>query len=240
MWYYFESHVKDWLFCLGKKGRRMDFKNLFVDIANSGDNEQAIKMSAYMRDQFPFLGIRSPKRKALCKKYFKQAKKEKQVDWSFVYNCWKQDYREYQYVATDYLLLMKKDLTVSDVPKIKELAISKSWWDTIDGLDGVIGEIALSYPEVNETMLEWSTDENFWLKRIAIDHQLSRKAKTNTDLLEEIIKNNFGQTEFFINKAIGWSLREYSKTNPEWVRDFIKNYHEKLAPLSIKEASKYL
>lgn len=218
----------------------MDYYNLFVALENSRDNEQAMKMSAYMRDQFSFLGTPSPKRKAIYKDFFKEAKKEPLVDWSFVHDCWKQEYREYQYVATDYLLLKKKCLTVSDVAKIKELVISKSWWDTVDGLDGVVGEIALSYPEVNEMMLAWSTDENFWVRRMAIDHQLSRKAKTNTDLLEAIIKNNLGQTEFFINKAIGRSLRDYSKTNPQWVTDFIERYREKLAPLSIREASKYL
>ena len=70
----------------------MDFKNLFVDIEISGDNAQAIKMSAYMRDQFPFLGIPTPKRKALCKEYFKNAKKEKQVDWWFVNYCFDGSY----------------------------------------------------------------------------------------------------------------------------------------------------
>jgi 3-methyladenine DNA glycosylase AlkD len=89
-------------------------------------------------------------------------------------------------------------------------------------------------------MLAWSVDDNIWLRRIAIDHQLLRKEKTDTALLEAIIENNFGQKEFFINKAIGWSLRDYSKTNPEWVRAFVEKYRDKLAPLSIKEASKYI
>jgi 3-methyladenine DNA glycosylase AlkD len=89
-------------------------------------------------------------------------------------------------------------------------------------------------------LLEWSTDTNFWLRRIAIDHQLSRKEKTNTALLEQIIINNFGQTEFFINKAIGWSLREYSKTNPKWVQNFLALHKDKMAKLSLKEASKYV
>jgi 3-methyladenine DNA glycosylase AlkD len=103
-----------------------------------------------------------------------------------------------------------------------------------------VGHIALKFPEVNETLLAWSVDENIWLRRIAIDHQLSRKEKTDTALLETVIKNNFGQTEFFINKAIGWILRQYSKTNPQWVKDFIDKYRDSLAPLSIREGSKYL
>ena len=78
------------------------------------------------------------------------------------------------------------------------------------------------------------------MRRIAIDHQLLRKGDTDTELLEQILVNNLNQTEFFINKAIGWSLRDYSKTNPSWVRDFLNKYGEELAPLSIREASKYL
>ena len=104
----------------------------------------------------------------------------------------------------------------------------------------IIGGIALKYPKVNDIILQWSTDENIWLRRIAIDHQILRKEKTDTELLGKIIKNNFGQTEFFINKAIGWALRDYSKTNPKWVRDFIEKNKDKMAKLSIKEGSKYI
>jgi len=89
-------------------------------------------------------------------------------------------------------------------------------------------------------MLKWSTDDDIWLRRIAIDHQNGRKDKTNTVLLEKILINNLGTDEFFINKAIGWSLREYSKTNPEWVRAFVDKNRNKMSNLSIREASKYL
>ena len=77
--------------------------------------------------------------------------------------------------------------------------------------------ITFTYPETKQVMLDWSKDQDFWLRRIAIDHQLMRKEKTDTDLLEKVILNNLGQNEFFINKAIGWSLRNYSKVNPDWV-----------------------
>jgi len=165
---------------------------------------------------------------------------EKQVNWNFIDCCWHESFREFQYVAIDYLVLMQKYLAPADIAKIKKLALTKSWWDTIDGLDRVIGMIALVYPEVNDTLVAWSKDDNIWLRRIAIDHQLLRKEKTNTVLLEEILINNLGQPDFFINKAIGWSLRDYSKTNPDWVRAFIKQYQNRLSPLSIKEASRYI
>lgn len=218
----------------------MELMNLIDDFLNNKDEQQAVSMSAYMRDQFLFLGIPTPLRKKLCREYFKTSKKSKIVDWEFIRACWGNPYRELQYAAIDYLVVMQTFLTPSDVPGIKELTLTKSWWDTIDGLDRIIGNIALSYPEVNNTLLAWSVDENIWLRRIAIDHQLLRKDKTNTKLLEKIIVNNLGSREFFINKAIGWSLRDYSKTNPEWVKCFIEKHKEHLAPLSIKEASKYI
>ena len=89
-------------------------------------------------------------------------------------------------------------------------------------------------------MIGWSLDEDFWLRRIAIDHQLLQKEKTDIVLLEKILVNNLNQPEFFITKAIGWSLRDYSKTNPHWVQDFLGKYQHKMASLSIREASKYL
>ena len=107
-------------------------------------------------------------------------------------------------------------------------------------MDLIIGEITFHYPETKQVMLDWSKDQDFWLRRIAIDHQLMRKEKTDTDLLEKVILNNLGQSEFFINKAIGWSLRNYSKVNPDWVGAFIDRYREQLSPLSIREGSKYL
>jgi 3-methyladenine DNA glycosylase AlkD len=110
----------------------------------------------------------------------------------------------------------------------------------IDGLDRVIGSIAFTDSRVNDLMLKWSTDDDFWIRRVAIDHQIGRKDKTNASLLEAILVNNFGSHEFFINKAIGWSLRDYSKTNPHWVSEFIETYSSRMASLSIREASKYL
>lgn len=104
----------------------------------------------------------------------------------------------------------------------------------------VVGNIALKDLRVDEEMLAWSREENIWVQRIAILYQLRFKEKTNTTQLEQIILNSLGTNEFFINKAIGWSLREYSKTNPDWVRTFLENHQAQMANLSIREASKYL
>lgn len=143
-------------------------------------------------------------------------------------------------MALDYLQSKKNLLTPADLPKLKNLAQSKSWWDTIDHLDEIVGDLVFRFPECKMTMLAWSKDSDIWLRRLAIDHQLLRKEETDTALLEQILLNNLGQTEFFLNKAIGWSLRDYAKTNPQWVVELIEKHRDKMAMLSIREGSKYL
>ena len=218
----------------------MDFNKLYEEMIQHKNEEQARQMSKYMLNKFEYIGIKTPERREIFKNFFKEYKNEEKIDWEFVNKCWENKYREFQYVAADYLKNMKDKLTIDDIPKLKRLILKKSWWDTIDNLDMTIGALALKDSNVNKILLEWSLDENIWLRRIAIDHQLLRKEKTNTELLEKILKNNLGQAEFFINKAIGWALRDYSKTNPEWVKTFIEKNRENMAKLSIKEASKYL
>ena len=218
----------------------MDFNKLYEEMIQHKNEEQAQKMSKYMLNKFEYIGIKTPERRKIFKNFFKEYKNEEKIDWEFVNKCWENKHREFQYVAADYLKNMKDKLTIDDIPKFKQLILKKSWWDTIDNLDMTIGALALKDSNVNKILLEWSLDENIWLRRIAIDHQLLRKEKTNTELLKKILKNNLGQAEFFINKAIGWALRDYSKTNPEWVKNFIEKNRENMAKLSIKEASKYL
>ena len=218
----------------------MDFSKLYEEMLQHKNEEQAQKMSKYMLNKFEYIGIKTPERRKIFKNFFKEYKNEEKIDWEFVNKCWENKYREFQYVGADYLKNVKDKLTIDDIPKLKQLVLEKSWWDTIDNLDMTIGALALKDSNVNKILLEWSLDENIWLRRIAIDHQLLRKEKTNTELLEKILKNNLEQTEFFINKAIGWALRDYSKTNPEWVKNFIEKNKENMAKLSIKEASKYL
>ena len=218
----------------------MDFNKLYEEMIQHKNEEQAQRMSKYMLNKFEYIGIKTPERRKIFKNFFSEYKNEEKIDWEFVNKCWENKYREFQYVAADYLKNTKDKLTIDDIPKFKRLILKKSWWDTIDNLDMTIGTLALKDSNVNKILLEWSLDENIWLRRIAIDHQLLRKEKTNTELLEKILKNNLGQTEFFINKAIGWALRDYSKTNPEWVKNFIEKNRENMAKLSIKEASKYL
>ncbi|MDE7153293.1 MAG: DNA alkylation repair protein [Muribaculaceae bacterium] len=209
-------------------------------LEKNGDPERAAGKAAYMRNKFPFFGLVTPKLRLLCKPFFAEALKSGVIDWELLDRCWDDDHREMQYFVADYLRQMKKHLRYEDIPRIERYIRTKQWWDTIDSLDITIGYIGLTDPRVSELMLKWSVDPDFWVRRVAIDHQLTLKTATDTDLLETILVNNFGSKEFFINKAIGWSLRDYSKTNPQWVRDFINRHGSKMSRLSIREGSKYI
>ena len=212
-------------------------KKLFETHSNPG---RAISMSKYMKDQFSFYGIAAADRRNLYKNFLETEKKQGSIDWKFINQCYSDAHREFQYLAYDYLLAMKKQECFEDISSVKALVKKKSWWDTVDFLAQVVGNIALKDSRVDELMLAWSQEENIWVRRVSILYQLRFKEKTNMTQLEQILLNCLGTNEFFINKAIGWALREYSKTNPDWVRDFLEKYQARMANLSIREASKYL
>ena len=218
----------------------MKLLNLIADLEENRDELLAESMSKYMQDKFSFLGVRGATRTEIYKKYFPNARKTKTIDWDFIENCWNKEEKEFQYVVVYYLKAMQKFLKREDISRLKYLIVTKSWWDTVDLLAKVVGSLVIRIEGYNRIMLEWSKDSNIWLKRVAILYQLSLKEKVDKQSLERIIVNNLGDSEFFINKAIGWALRDYSKYNPEWVREFIKQNKDNMANLSIREASKYI
>ena len=218
----------------------MKLLDLITDFEENRNELLAESMSKYMQDKFRFLGIRGATRTEIYKKYFPDARKTKTIDWDFVESCWNKEEREFQYVVVYYLKAMKKFLKREDISKLKYLIVTKSWWDTVDLLAKVIGSLVIRIEGYDKIMLEWSKDSNIWLRRVAILYQLSLKDKVDEIILDKILVNNLGDNEFFINKAVGWALRDYSKFNPEWVREFIKKNKDNMANLSIREASKYI
>ena len=219
----------------------MKLSGLITELENNRNELLAESMGKYMRDKFNFLGIRGPKRTELFKKYFPTARKTKEIDWNFIETCWNKEEREFQYAVVYYLKAMQKFLKKGDISKLKYLVVTKSWWDTVDLLSKIIGDVVNRNKELKTLMLEWSKKENnIWLRRVAILHQLSFKENVDKLLLETILEDNLSDGEFFINKAIGWALRDYSKVNPEWVRKFIEKNRSEMTNLSLREASKYL
>ena len=218
----------------------MKLLDLITDLEENRNELLAESMSKYMQDKFRFLGVRGATRTEIYKKYFPDARKAKTIDWDFVENCWNKEEREFQYVVVYYLKAMQKFLKREDISRLKYLIVTKSWWDTVDLLAKVVGSLVIRIEGYDQIMLEWSKDSNIWLRRVAILYQLSLKDKVDEQILDNILVNNLGDNEFFINKAIGWALRDYSKFNPEWVREFIKKNKDNMANLSIREASKYI
>lgn len=215
---------------------------LLVDLFEQNRNqEKAIPMEKYMKNYFPFLGIKTPERNQLMKQFYAESgilKEDFQPD--FVRILWKKAEREYQYAALDYISKTLKKLDKDHLPLMEHLITTKSWWDTVDMLaQKPVGTIAAKFPEViPETIEDYAYGKHLWLRRTAILFQLKYKERTDEALLYRYIQQNKDSKEFFIQKAIGWALREYSKTNPASVKAFIES--TTLPNLSVREGSKYL
>lgn len=211
-------------------------------LSSLANPSQAAEMRAYMRDQFAFLGVSAPARREAVRDILAR----RPLDWPLVWALWDRPEREFHYVAVDHLRRVKV-FPAAQLDSLKELITTHSWWDTVDPLakvagsalgavsDGALDDGAASASEV---LWSWATDENLWVRRVAIICQLSRKEKVDPRLLTHAIESNLGSKEFFINKAIGWALRDYARTAPQWVRAFVDSHD--LAPLSRREALKHL
>ena len=217
------------------------FQHTVNVFSENADESQSKPMSAYMRDQFPFLGIKSQKRRQLQKEIANETGyAKKPFSEEFVRFLWGLPEREYQYFAVDYLISKSKTLQRNHINLLEDFITSKSWWDTVDALaSNVVGTLCMKYPDIRyREILQFSESGNIWLIRTSILFQLKYKDKTDTGLLATIIEKNSDTGEFFIDKAIGWILRQYARTNEEWVLKFL-NTHT-LAPISVREAEKHL
>ena len=205
------------------------------------DPVQAGPMKKYMRDQFEYLGIKSPQLRELMKEFIAAnglppIKELKAV----LRDLWSLPQREFQYAATGLLGRCEKELPATFIRTIEYLIVTKSWWDTVDTISGgVLGVHFRLYPDVREKHLaKWRASDNFWLRRATILFQLNYKQETDFDLLCEIIRENLDSKEFFINKAIGWSLRQYARVDPKAVKKFVNS--TPLHSLSRREAMKHI
>ncbi|MFN5148429.1 MAG: DNA alkylation repair protein [Flavobacteriia bacterium] len=227
--------------------RSADIRNLLTDLEKSfsenANSENGLTMSAYMKGHFQFYGVMAPLRKQLTREWLKTFPKNLSSTerWLLLEELWKKDQREFQYVAVDYLNHWRNDLIdEEDAVKLKDLIVHRSWWDSVDLLaSGILGKYCMKYPNRRAVLLtEWRNSENVWLQRSCLLFQLKYKEKTDFDLLKELIRQFSPTKEFFIQKAIGWSLRQYSKTDPEAVRQFVLEIG--LKGLAAKEAMKHL
>ncbi len=209
--------------------------------------EHASAMRAYMRDQFDFLGIKTPLRRQLLAQIVQPIGKSKFSAPEVLQLAdllWELPQREYQYIAVDLLAQHKKILRLRDVSALIQLAQKKSWWDSVDGLAAVIGDIVFltraHSPDAQDTMDQALHHSSLWVRRIAMTHQLGWRLQTDTARLFSYALQLAAEEDFFIRKAIGWALRDYARWQPDQVRDFVTAHQTHFSALSVREALKHL
>lgn len=205
-----------------------------------GDPGTAVAMARYMKDQFPFVGVKTPGRLAQSKALLKASRTAsvpELVTW--IRDLYARPEREYQYVAIDLAKRNWRRFSLLELLALRPLVTAKAWWDTVDAWRMVYGKAADADPAVKRQLFAvFEASENFWERRIALNLQLMSKAQTDTAMLQQAILRDQATPEFFIQKAIGWALRQYSKTDPQWVQAFIAAHP--LSKLAVREGSKYL
>jgi 3-methyladenine DNA glycosylase AlkD len=208
----------------------------------AADDRRAPTMRAYMRDQFPFLGIPAPQQRMLAREVVAGLPRPAEGDLRQIARvCWDQPEREYQYFACGWLRRHAKVCSAGFLDTARHLVVTKSWWDTVDALAAhLVGPLVARHPGLASTMDEWARDENIWLARTAILHQLSFKEATDEARLYRYCLLRADHRDFFIRKAIGWALREYARTAPDRVRTFVRSHEGRLSGLSVREALKNL
>jgi len=217
------------------------FAPLIRSFEMSADPANAKNMKSYLRNQFDFIGMNAGVRRRLMHEFFSAFgyPETAELEEASLF-LWELPFREYQHTALDILRKFAKKLRKEDILWIEKLIVQKSWWDTVDGIAAwVTGVYFQKFPEqVKPVTSVWMDSGNMWMQRVSLLFQLNYKEKTDTKLLSDYIVKLSDHQDFFIRKAIGWALRQYSKTNREWVRDFISR--NQLSAVSMKEAMKYI
>lgn len=216
-------------------------KALQTEYSHHSDAVIAQGMSAYLRNQFKCLGIQKPLREEIRRQYLQSFRTLDERQWSRVIRqLWDSPYRELQYAAMEFCRTRKKEFNPEHLALFEYMICKDSWWDTVDFIaSNLVGELFRRHPELIKSAVEkWSGSGNLWLQRTCILFQLKYAAKTDRKLLFDLCARFVHEKDFFMRKAIGWALRQYSKYNPEAVRSFVS--HTPLSPLSRREASKYI
>lgn len=212
-------------------------------LSNARNPSRAPQAEAYMKNHFHFFGMETNIRRAVQKPWIEEAKQltDRKDRWEVIRMLWEKEEREFQYVAIDWLNTWnKKTLLPDDADELKWIISQKSWWDSVDSIaSNILGKWAKHFPEkARETFEEWRFESSFWLQRSCLIYQLKYGKTVDTIYLESLIKQLSPKKEFFIQKAIGWSLRQLSKFEPETVKGILER--NPLNGVALREATKYL
>lgn len=213
-------------------------------LAEIADQAKAPEMQRYMKSEMPFRGVPKPERAGLVRRLFAAHPLSDVDTWTAtVLELWRgARFREERYVALDLTAAGDRSWQQPSLLALyEELVVTGAWWDFVDEVaNRRVGPLLRAYPaELTPAMRSWSRDPDPWKRRTSIICQLGSKADTDVELLTECIEANIADPDFFLRKAIGWSLRQFAKSEPGWVRTFVDT-HPELSPLSRREATKHL
>lgn len=212
-------------------------KKLRANLEPFRQAKRAMWQINYMRGQFPFLGVPAPQLRTTLSALKKE---HPSSDWrQETRELWSEPEREFHYAALQWAIFHARNATPHDLPFYETLAHERAWWDTVDTIaPHLIGRLLKRFPELIERTEAWLDAPHFWLRRCALIYQLRWKGDTDAKRLFRYCTYLGSDKEWFIQKAIGWALREYSKVNPDGVREYLAG--AKLASLSVREARKRL
>lgn len=218
-------------------------QSLRAELAKRSNAEKARAMQAYMKSAMPYYGVNLPELRTISKQVFAAHPLASCNQWeAAVMDLWRNaKFREERYAAIELLGLKRhRDCwTPKLMPLLEEMVITGAWWDLVDGIAHVFGDLLRKYPnEIRPVMREWSTDAHMWKRRTSIICQLSLKHDTDLELLYGNIEPNLSDREFFVRKAIGWALRQYAWTDPKEVARYVAAHESRLSGLSRREALK--
>ncbi len=210
--------------------------------SEKGDPLTAEGQARYMKDRFPYYGLKAPQWMAIIKDVFKEhGLYEGDQLLEFVGLCFEEECREMHYTGLQMLEKKIKKQPEDSIDFLEELVLTNSWWDTVDWINKLVGIHFKRFPDLQVATAErWIESDNRWLQRLAMIHQLTYKDQTDWGLMQRMILRRADSKEFFVQKAAGWALRQYSKTNGPAVIDFLERRGDSLSSLSGREAMKWL
>ena len=213
------------------------------ELRAAADPARAPGMQAYMKSSMPYLGVPLPVTRKVTRTAVAgnpQAGIDALIESAL--DLWRAaEFREERYAATELTALRTALGRLELLPVLREMIVTGAWWDHVDGCSHQIGALLVAHrPTMDPQVREWSTAPDRWLRRSSIICQLGLKDRTDVALLSDVVLVNLEDREFFVRKAIGWALRDYARTDPQWVRHFVTEHESELSPLSRREAMKHL
>ncbi len=211
-------------------------------LAAVADPGRAPAMASYMKHVAPYLGVATPARRAATRQWIRAL--DPGPDAHHLLTAASElvaaPEREFAYVALDLVAHYVASLPGASLLDLRDLALERPWWDTVDAWSTLIGRGGLRHQAWDPVVAGWARDERLWVRRIALVFQVGRKNRVDLGLLFDACVANLADPDFFMRKGIGWGLRDAARTHPEEIRAFVAAHREQLSPLSVREATKHL